>query len=138
VYALVNDGWNINIIARRVEQAEELAQSFTNRELRITTFANLSTFQHSNFQLIINTTPLGMTPNTDQSPLPENLSLPQHVAIYDLIYNPQETNLVRNAHSQGLQATTGIGMLIEQAALAFELWTGKNPPRNIMYASVVE
>jgi len=136
VYALLNDGWTVTIAARRVEQAQGLATSFTNYQLRIMNLTDLSTFEPSNLQLIINTTPLGMTPNIDQSPLPENLSLPQHVAIYDLVYNPRETKMVRDACSQGLKATTGLGMLIEQAALSFEIWTGCNPPRESIRASM--
>jgi shikimate dehydrogenase len=77
-----------------------------------------------------------MTPNIDQSPWPENLPFPPHTAIYDLVYNPRETKLVRDARRQGLQATTGLGMLIEQAALSFEIWTGHNPSREAMRASV--
>ena len=92
----------------------------------------------STFDLIVNTTPLGMTPNINSSPLPENVTLSTHTKIYDLVYNPRETKLVRDAHSQGFSATTGLGMLIEQAALAFEIWTGHNPPRDILYTSVVE
>jgi len=136
VYALINDGWNVTIASRRMEQAQELAQSFTNYELRITNFTDLQTFQLSNFQLIVNTTPIGMTPNTDQSPLPENLLLPSNAFIYDLIYNPRETKLVKDARAQGLSATTGLGMLIEQAALAFEIWTGCNPPREALWLAV--
>ena len=135
VYALVNDDWNVVVVARRVEQAQQLASQYEGvhaMEL------NMQTFQLSNLQLIVNTTPLGMTPNIDQSPLPENLSLPQHIAIYDLVYNPRETKLVRDARAKGLHATTGLGMLIEQAVLAFQLWTGQVPPRNSLYASVVE
>ena len=79
-----------------------------------------------------------MTPNIDQSPLPENLSLPANAFVYDLVYNPRETKLVRDARAQGLNASTGLGMLIEQAALAFEKWTGHIPPRDILYTSVVE
>ena len=52
--------------------------------------------------------------------------------IYDLVYNPRETKLVRDARAQGLNATTGLGMLIEQAALGFEFWTGHTPPREIL------
>jgi len=133
VFALANDGWKASITARRLEQAQELASQFENAtaiEL------NLQTFQLSNFHLIVNTTPVGMTPNIDRSPLPENLSLPQHVVVYDLVYNPSETILVRDTRSQGLRATTGLGMLIEQAALAFGLWTGHNPPRDILLESV--
>lgn len=132
VYALVNSGWNVAIAARRTEQARELALQFENIHA---TELNVQTFQPSNFQLLINTTPLGMTPNTDQSPWPENLPLPK-AAVYDLIYNPRETKLIKDARTQGLSATTGLGMLVEQAALAFELWTGRNPPRNILFESV--
>jgi shikimate dehydrogenase len=73
-----------------------------------------------------------MIPNIDQSPWPENLPFPPRAAIYDLVYNPPETKLVREARRQSLQATTGLGMLIEQAALSFEIWTGHNPSREIM------
>ena len=135
IYALLNDGWHVTISARRIEQAQQLASQF---EGVYAITLNLQTFQPSNLQLIVNTTPLGMTPNLDQSPLPENLSLSKHTRIYDLVYNPRETRLVRDARSQGLQATTGLGMLIEQAALGFELWTGIKPPKDILYTSVVE
>ncbi|MCQ3939102.1 MAG: shikimate dehydrogenase [Chloroflexi bacterium] len=139
VYALANDGWNVVIAARRIEQARQLADTFPNHQLRTASFdLRPSTFdlQPSTFNLIVNTTPLGMTPNIDQSPLPENLSLPSNVIIYDLVYNPSETKLVRSARAQGLQAATGLGMLIEQAALSFEVWTGHNPPREALWNAV--
>jgi shikimate dehydrogenase len=133
VYALVNDGWSVTIASRRVEQAEQLENSFANYGLQITAFTD---FQPSTFDLIVNTTPIGMFPNVDQSPLPENLTLPQHVAIYDLICNPSETKFVKDALANGLKATTGLGMLIEQAALSFELWTGKSPSREVLWNAV--
>lgn len=136
VYALANDGWQVTIAARRTEQAESLASTFSNYQLRFTNITDLPTFQLSNFQLIVNATPIGMTPNTDQSPLSENLSLPSNVFVYDLVYNPRETKLVRDARAQGLSATTGLGMLIEQAALSFELWTGCRPPRDVLRNAV--
>jgi shikimate dehydrogenase len=131
VYALANDGWNVSIAARRAEQAQQLADSFANYQLRITLFQNLQSLI-SNISLIVNTTPVGMAPNADQSPWPEDLSLPPHAAIYDLVYNPRETKFVQDARHQGLQATTGLGMLIEQAALSFETWTGHHPSQEIM------
>src|SRR6266508_4407244 len=133
VYALVNDGWDVTIAARRMEQSQELALQF--RKANAIEF-NPRTFQRSNLQLIVNTTPVGMTPNSDQSPWPENLPFPTDAVIYDLVYNPRETKLVRDAHVQGLNATTGLGMLIEQAALAFEIWTNLSPSREIMRAAV--
>lgn len=133
VYALLNDGWSVTITSRRLEQAQQLASQFED----VTVIElNLQTFKLSTFDLIVNTTPLGMTPNIDQSPLPENISLSKHTRVYDLVYNPRETKFVRDIRSQGLQATTGLGMLVEQAARAFELWTGHNPPRNILFEVV--
>jgi len=133
VYALINDSWNVTITARRIEQAQQFVNSFTNHALRFTD--SISNIELSNIALIVNTTPIGMIPNIDQSPWPENLSFP-NAMIYDLVYNPRETKLVKDERAQGLKATTGLGMLIEQAALAFEIWTGNNPPRNILFETV--
>ena len=132
VYALLNDGWNVTIAARRIEQAGQLANSFPEYDLRLSTFD----FRPSNFNLIINTTPLGMTPNIEVSPLPENMIFAKNTFIYDLVYNPRETKLVKDARAQGLSATTGLGMLIEQAALAFEKWTDANADRAAMQKAV--
>ncbi|HLO33175.1 MAG TPA: shikimate dehydrogenase [Anaerolineales bacterium] len=135
VYALLNDGWNVTVAARRPEQALQLASSFPNHDLRLTTY-DLSNIQLSNISFIINTTPVGMTPHTEESPWPENLSFPPRAAIYDLVYNPPETKLVREACLQGLRATTGFGMLIEQAALSFEIWTGRKPSRQVLFEAL--
>ncbi len=135
VHALLNDGWKITIAARRLEQAQHLAISFSNYQLQITGLEGLQSLV-PNHSLVVNTTPLGMAPDVDQSPLPENLSLPSNILVYDLVYNPRGTKLVRDAQAHGLKATTGLGMLIEQAALSFELWTGQNPSRELMQASV--
>ncbi|MFN8399375.1 MAG: shikimate dehydrogenase [Anaerolineales bacterium] len=133
VYALLNDGWNVTLAARRIEQAQQLAASFTNYQLPIT---DNSAFFIPHSSLIVNTTPLGMTPNTETSPLPENTVLSKHTFIYDLVYNPRETKFVRDARAQGLNASTGLGMLIEQAALAFEKWTGVSADRVVMQQAV--
>ena len=133
VYALVNDGWDVTIAARRIGQAIELASQF---EQTLAMELNEQTFQHSNVHLIVNTTSVGMTPNVDQSPLPENAILSTDTLIYDLVYNPQETKFVREARAQGLHATTGLGMLIEQAALSFEIWTGYSPSREVMRSAI--
>lgn len=135
VYALLNDDWKVTIYARRIEQAQQLANSFPNYQLPITNLNNLQSLI-SSLSLIVNTTPLGMTPNINESPLPENLSLPNNIFIYDLVYNPRETKLIKDAHAKGIHATTGLGMLIEQAALSFEIWTGKNPSREILQESI--
>ena len=133
VYALLNDGWNVTLAARHIEQAQQLASQFDGIQV---IELNVSMFQRSNVQLIVNTTPLGMTPNIHTSPLPENVVLSKDTRIYDLVYNPRETKLVRDARAQGLSATTGLGMLLEQAALGFELWTGYKVPVEIFRNAV--
>jgi len=61
--------------------------------------------------------------------------LAPRTAFYDLVYNPRETELVRRARTRGFHASDGLGMLIGQAALAFELWLGVAPPREPMWAA---
>lgn len=135
VYALLKDGWEITLAARRMEQARQLAGSFTDHRIN-TVNINLSNIELSSIALIVNTTPVGMTPNIDQSPWHANLPFPPHAGIYDLVYNPRETKLVKDARLQGLSATTGLGMLLAQAALAFEIWTGHQPSREAMFEAV--
>jgi shikimate dehydrogenase len=88
--------------------------------------------------LIVNTTPVGMSPNVEFSPWPEGAAFPVAASVYDLIYNPRETLLVKHARMSGLRATTGLGMLVEQAALGFKIWTGCEPSRNVMLSSLEE
>ncbi|HUH99244.1 MAG TPA: shikimate dehydrogenase [Anaerolineales bacterium] len=133
VYALANDGWNITVAARRREQALAFAVQIENAKA---VELHPSNFRASDFQLIINATPVGMKPNAGQSLLPEKVFLPPATFVYDLVYNPRETKFVKEARAAGLQATAGLGMLVEQAALAFELWTGYRPSREILFDSV--
>ena len=133
-YALLQDGWKVTIAARRIEQARELIAQLPNPESRIMSveFTALHSLL-STLSLVVNTTPLGMSPNIDTSPWPVDLPFPSNAAIYDLVYNPRETKLIRDARAAGLPAITGLGMLIEQAALSFEIWTGCSPPRETLW-----
>ena len=133
VYALVTGGWQVTVAARRTEQAEQLAARFDGVNVQE---LNIQTFQCANPHLIVNTTPIGMTPDIDRSPWPENRAFPARAAIYDLVYNPRQTKLVQDACAQGLPATTGLGMLVEQAALSFEIWTGCKPSRQALFESL--
>ncbi len=80
--------------------------------------------------VLVNTTPVGMSPHIDDSPLDSRglARLPSHAAVLDLIYNPSETRLMRLAKERGLQTRNGLPMLIAQAAAAFTIWTGKQAP----------
>jgi len=78
--------------------------------------------------LIVNTTPVGMYPSVDASPLPESTAFSATQIVYDLIYAPQETLLMRDAASAGSTVIGGMPMLIGQAAAAFRIWTGQDMP----------
>jgi shikimate dehydrogenase len=134
VYALLADGWRVTLAARRFEQARQLAASFADRGLRI--LERLQDADLPGTALVVNATPIGMFPKPDESPWPADLPFPD-AAIYDLVYNPPETKLVKAARAAGLPAATGLGMLVEQAALAFEIWTGRRPPREALFRAVV-
>jgi len=124
-------GAHIRVVARRREQAQSLIS--LDPSLEIFDWSPVGFMQAcDDCALIINTTPLGMTPNTDASPWLDGTPFPPDAFVYDLVYNPAETLFTRQARAAGLRAATGLGMLVEQGALAFEMWTGKTAPRDVM------
>ncbi|WP_418792318.1 shikimate dehydrogenase [Phosphitispora sp. TUW77] len=85
-----------------------------------------------NSDIVINTTPLGMHPNTNDMPPISFAEIPEGVLVCDLIYNPGETMFLKKAKEQGLPVMNGIGMLLYQGVIAFELWTGSEAPVETM------
>jgi shikimate dehydrogenase len=143
IYALLADGWKITLAVRRadVSQAGALIESFKRQtgveSVRPTLLepGDLCLYGEG-IRLIVNATPIGMFPEAESSPWPAGLPFPQGAAVYDLVYNPIQTRLVREALAAGLQATSGLGMLVEQAALSFACWTGREAPRKAMFAAM--
>jgi shikimate dehydrogenase len=78
----------------------------------------------------VNTTPLGMHPHTDKSPVEaEALALlPDQAIAYDLIYTPSPTNFLQLAAARGLQTFDGVEMLVQQGAAGLEIWVQQSPP----------
>jgi shikimate dehydrogenase len=129
------------IASRKVEQAEILAEAMSKTVPdRVFNFTKLDVDGLLDYweesRLVINTTPLGMTPNMEFSPYPAGLKFSNQAVFYDLVYNPRETMFVRQARAAGLHAANGLGMLVEQAALGFEIWTGCPAPRTTMFLAV--
>ena len=81
---------------------------------------------------MINTTSVGMSPDRSASPWPDDVALPKHTVVCDLVYNPLETALLARAKAAGNPTIDGLGMLIHQGAHAFEIWTGQQPSIDIM------
>ena len=90
-------------------------------------------------QLVVNATSVGLrhSPVEGQFPLPPAL-IPQDALIYDLVYNPVETPLIKLAKEKGARTMSGLSMLIHQGALSFEKWTGRPAPVEVMFKAARE
>lgn len=139
-YALVAAGASIALLNRTPERAASLARDLQaaipgarvepgplNRE----SLARLA----PGVELVVNTTSVGMWPHTDATPWPQDVAWPHEALLYDLIYNPPETRLMAQARAQGARAENGLGMLVHQGAEAFRLWTGVEPPVDVMVSA---
>ena len=87
--------------------------------------------------VLINATSVGMHPNDSETPVDKNL-LRKNMLVFDLVYDPLETRLLREAKSIGAQTMDGLTMLVYQGAASFEIWTGRKPPVDIMMEAARE
>lgn len=127
-YALLKDGWVVSVAARQLEQARELVRQLAGIGEVLPLPLPAGGVEALQPTLIVNTTPLGMAPHTAGSPWPADRPFPPGSAAYDLVYNPRQTAFLEAARAQGIPFAGGVGMLVEQAALAFQTWTGVLPP----------
>jgi|TARA_B100000315_G_scaffold107757_1_gene98888 shikimate dehydrogenase len=86
--------------------------------------------------ILVNTTSVGMRPNTNETPIPARL-LESDLVVFDIVYNPVKTKLLTEAESAGAKAISGLEMLVWQGALAFEMWTGLTAPLEIMRKATI-
>ena len=82
--------------------------------------------------ILINATTVGMYPKIGVSPIDPEL-LGSHLLVFDSVYNPLKTRLLKDAENAGAETLSGLRMLVFQGVSAFELWTGLNPPGELMY-----
>ena len=95
-------------------------------------------FPHTDLDLVLNATSLGLKAG-DVSPLDEKeFSVKQTRAVYDMIYRPAETPLLAAAKAAGCKTANGLGMLLHQGAKAFEIWTGRPAPVEVMRRALME
>ncbi|HIU41552.1 MAG TPA: shikimate dehydrogenase [Candidatus Egerieicola faecale] len=113
-------------IAVRKEDVQQAA-ALKERLLKIKPEAEITTClldePNGSYRLLVNATPVGMYPNTQSCPVTPDI-IRQAEAVFDLVYNPFETQLVQTAKSLGLPAGGGLSMLVWQAAVAHEIWFG--------------
>lgn len=84
-------------------------------------------------QVLIHCTPIGMHPKVDETCIPASLLAP-HLTVMDIVYNPLETRLLRDAKASGCRTIRGLEMFLHQAVAQFELWTGQAAPVDVMRA----
>lgn len=140
VYALMRVGAQVTLLNRTADRAHGLAHEFAalSRGARIEAGPlDFQTLRQAapRARLIVNATSLGMWPEVDTSPWIAGVSFPAEAFLFDLVYNPRETLLMRQARAEGARAVDGLRMLVHQGAEAFELWTGVRPPIEVMYAA---
>lgn len=85
--------------------------------------------------LLVNATPMGMEPYVQESIWPADVPIPSRLTVFDLVYNPLETRLLRQTRRWGAHAIDGLDMLVRQGAAAFELWTDEKAPFDVMRAA---
>ncbi len=83
-------------------------------------------------QVMVNTTPLGLYPNVEEMPPIPLEGLHPDMLVYDLVYNPPVSRLLREAQKKGCAIMNGVKMLVHQGAESFRLWTGQYPPVDVM------
>jgi shikimate dehydrogenase len=117
------------LVNRTRNKAEQIAVEIKKQFPAVTVLVD---YPKTNVDLVLNATSLGLQ-NDDPSPLDEKkISLKQTRAVYDMIYRPAETKLLAAAKNSSCKTANGLGMLLHQGAKAFEIWTGKTAPLDIM------
>lgn len=138
VFALAKaEAQAVTVFNRTAERAaflvDDLADIFPDSHLSFAPLTSQALVDlKDDVDLVINTTSVGMAPDKDSCPWPDDVPIPKQAAFCDLVYNPLETVLLARARAAGNLTIDGLGMLVHQGAYAFEIWTGQKPPIEIM------
>jgi 3-dehydroquinate dehydratase/shikimate dehydrogenase len=120
----------VKIYNRTIERGENLAAEFG------CLFAPLDELASIDAKLVINCTSIGMYPKTEETPLPKEC-LKEGTAVFDTVYNPAETLLLKHAKGAGAKTIDGLSMFINQACLQFKLFTGKKGDAKLMQKTIL-
>jgi shikimate dehydrogenase len=124
VYGLVERGALVTVLNRTLERAQRLAD-----ELGAVGVAPLGDLAQTPHEVLVNTTSVGL--RTDDSPVPASALLADSL-VMDVVYDPEDTRLLRDARARGADTITGKWMLVYQAAEQFREWTGREAPLDVM------
>jgi shikimate dehydrogenase len=131
LFGLIKEGGKPFIVNRTASKGRRLAKAWG------CPFFKMDDITRFKVDCLINTTPVGMSPHPDASPMaPERLS--NFSLVMDVIYNPLKTKLLQDAEKAGCVALSGLDMFVHQGAEQLKLWTGQEPPRELMKQMVTE
>ncbi len=127
--ALSDAGAKISVVGRNPDRVRLLARSCGGEGI------SKEQALGGHFDVLVHATPLGMFPKSDESFF--NDVIPADL-VFDMVYNPLETKLIRQARDQGKEVICGLEMFVEQAVRQFEIWTGETAPRAVMEKAALE
>jgi 3-dehydroquinate dehydratase/shikimate dehydrogenase len=129
VAAFAHHGATLVVYNRTLQKAQRLADPFTGPHDAKVVAAPLDNLPKSCCEVYINCTPVGMHPQVDATPVPDPPECwGDGTVVFDTIYNPVQTRLLRQAERAGCRTISGVEMFTRQAAAQFELWTGRHAP----------
>ncbi len=140
-FILAERGASLVILNRHLTRARDLthriSQVFKNQVKALALNEENLSKVLDRADVLINTTSVGMIPDMDITPVPARLLKPGLI-VFDIVYNPLKTRLLKESEAIGGKTISGIEMLVWQGALAFEKWTGRKAPINLMREEAVE
>lgn len=126
---------SLTILNRNIQKAQDLAgdveASDLIDEVGSDSISNINSYL-DDADILIDTTPLGMHPHIDDEPIAIADNMHEDLTVFDAVYNPNETVLLKEAIKAGAKPVYGIKMLLYQGAESFEIWTGKKAPVDVM------
>ena len=130
-YALKQEGADVTIFARRHRRAERLAEEFG-----VSVGNSNNSFRPGTVDILVNATPLGTKGGETEATIATASQMNGIKLVYDLVYNPIQTRLIREARIAGVAALGGLDMVLAQGRKQFEIWTGETAPTNVMAAAI--
>ena len=125
----------LTILNRNVEKADSLAGDVLDSDLigdvKSDSISEIKSYI-DDADVLIDTTPVGMHPNVDAEPIVAAEDMHENLAVFDAVYNPNETVLIKEALKAGAKPVYGIKMLLYQGAESFRIWTGSDAPVDVM------
>lgn len=130
-HGIIENGGRLTVVNRSIDKGEKLAADLN------AAFLPLAEVQKTTPDIMINTTPVGMQPDNQSTPIPKSV-FHQGMTVMDIIYTPLKTRFLREAEAAGCTIINGLPMFIHQGACQFKLWTGLEAPLAVMRKAVLE